>query len=112
MKEVVFNKLGGENVPIDPWPQKFYVSCMYIVNRDMMEVRPLTVMGLVKGVGMNFVSMNVWRFVWTMRCLGFLNTPEGGRYHWNQWTFRFWSHHQIFRFRVVRWYRRRFAHKA
>jgi len=44
---------------------------------DAIEVRPLTVTGLFKGIVQNFITMTWWRFLYTLFLLGLLKTPEG-----------------------------------
>lgn len=83
-------------------PQKFYVARSEVI-RDVVEVRPLTVTGLIKGVGRNFVSMNFWRLCFVLRALGFLKTKECALYHWRDLTLKVWEYHQLRRFRSVRW---------
>lgn len=101
--EPVFTQIGPNSVvPMQPWPQKFYVSRSEIM-RDRVEVRPLTVTGLIKGVGQNFVSMNFWRLCFILRALGFLSTKECCLYHWRDLTLRVWKYHQLRRFRWARW---------
>lgn len=103
---VSFRNVEGSAVPLQPWPQKFYVS-RSLWQTDALELRPLTLTGLVKGVGRNFVTMNFWRLCWTLRGIGFLKTPEAGRYHWRDLTLAFWRYQEVGRFRWVRWLRRK-----
>lgn len=99
---VTFNRVGPNHiVPMQPWPQTFYVS-RSLMQMDAVEIRPLTVTGLVKGLGRNLVTINWWRLCWLLRGLGLLSTGEGACYRWSDLTFRFWRHHQLRRFRWVR----------
>jgi hypothetical protein len=99
MNEVVFRNVEGRVVPCQPWPQAFYVS-RTMLRTDAVEVRPLTVTGLVKGVGKNFVTMNYWRFVATLRVL--LNTPENCMLSWRHFNVTPWRYHMLWRLRIVR----------
>lgn len=96
-------KMVGENsvVPTHPWPQTFYIS-HYVIERDAVEVRPLTFTGIIKGAGRNLVTMTFWRLCWTLRGLGFLKTDECCYYRWRDLTLRFWRFQQLRRFRLVR----------
>lgn len=89
-KEVVFQKLGGLNVPLQPWPQSFYVSAVHLYGKDEYELRPLTITGLVKGVGKNFICMNFWRLQFLLWRGGFLCTKIGHKPSWRdfRWDFR------------------------
>lgn len=110
--EVAFTRIGPNHViPMQPWPQHFYVT-RTLLHADGVELRPLTVTGLVKGIGRNFVTMNFWRLCWVLRGLGFLNTPEAGCYRWGDLTLAFWRHQQIRRFQVVRWLAATFDNKV
>lgn len=99
--EVVFKAVRGFAVPCQPWPQKFIVT-RTLLHVDAVEVRPLTLTGFVKGVSRNFLTMNWWRLLWLLRCLGFLSTKEACMFQWRDLTFRFWRHQQVHRFRWVR----------
>lgn len=105
-KTVAFKNVEGMFVPCQPWPQKFYISG-WLYDKDEFEVRPLTLTGLVKGVGKNFVTMTYWRFMVTLRILGFLTTKECERLSWLQFTFKFWKHQMWWRLRIVRFIRAR-----
>ena len=100
---VEFRRIGPNAIiPSNPWPQTFYISRTMLMT-DAVEVRPLTIGGIIKGVGRNFITMNFWRLCWILRGLGFLKTEEAGYYRWHDLTFRFWRYHQLHRFRWVRW---------
>lgn len=100
--EVSFKHLGPSGVvPMQPWPQKFVVSRSLLVS-DAVEVRPLTIAGLAKGIGRNFVTINFWRLCWLLRGLGLLKTEEACLYRWRDLTLCFWRYQQIRRFRLVR----------
>jgi hypothetical protein len=101
MNEVVFKNVEGHAVPLQPWPQTFYIS-RNLLERDAVEVRPLTAIGLIKGVTRNFVTMTFWRFCITLRKLGLLNTKEFERFHWRQLNATPWRHAQLWRFKWVR----------
>lgn len=107
LKQITFTNVEGNLVPQQPWPQSFYMSGQsWSAGLDAFEVRPLTLSGLLKGVGRNFVTMTYWRFLRLLLILGFLPTPEMARYSWRTFTLRFWRHHQAHRLRVVKAYRR------
>lgn len=90
MREVRFKNIGGNAVPLQPWPQKFYVS-RELFERDAFEIRPLTFAGLLKGVATNFVAMSYWRFCRLLWRAGFLRPPEGERFSFRRhWCWRFW----------------------
>ena len=67
MNQVTFRNLGGKHIPLQPWPQVFYVSRRVLEVADHIEVRPLTVTGLLKGIVCNFVTMNWWRLAGLLR---------------------------------------------
>lgn len=100
-QEVMFRNVGGTVVPTQPWPQAFVVS-RCLLDRDAVEVRPLTFTGFFQAVGRNFVTMNFWRLCWTLRGLGFLKTEECCYYRWRDLTLRFWRYQQVRRFKWVR----------
>lgn len=107
MKEVAFaSKPAGVFVPNQPWPQTFVISRTFLVS-DTVEVRPLTLTGFAKAVLRNFVTMTFWRLCFLLRRLGFLKTPECGRYHWRQFTLRFWRYAEPNWFRSYRWLKAR-----
>lgn len=95
--------------PADPlhtqWPQAFYVSGA-LITHDLFEVRPLTVAGLIKGVGRNFAAMTYWRLMRLLVILGLLATPELERIRWSHVTLRFWRTWMPGRLYPVRWYRK------
>ena len=101
LRSVEFKHVVGRDVPMQPWPQVFYISAL-LIDRDAYEVRPLTLTGLVKGVGRNLVTMTYWRFMVTLRILGLLSTPESERLSWSHLTWRFWWYWMPSRLRVVR----------
>lgn len=101
MKEVIFKNLGGRNVPVLPWPQKFYISGVALYGRDVYELRPLTATGIIKGIAMNFLTMNIWRMYRLFYRAGFLDTPESGIISFRDWRWIFW-----------RTLKKRKAHKA
>lgn len=69
MKSVMFKNCGGVNVPLQPWPQVFYAS-RELFDIKAFELRPLTLAGLVKGVGKNLVTMNFWRLCYLLAAPG------------------------------------------
>lgn len=85
---VEFKNVGGINIPTKPWPQMFYVS-RELFDMLTFEIRPLTVMGLIKGVGKNFVTMNYWRMTYLFSKCGFLDVPEGEIMRWKYWRWNF-----------------------
>ena len=93
MNQVTFRNLGGRHVPIQPWPQVFYVAKV-LLRTPLVELRPLTMAGLLKGVGPNFLTMSYWRFVNALWKAGFLTTPDGarlsvrGHWRWTPWKIR------------------------
>ena len=89
-KEVRFVQLNGCHVPLQPWPQCFFIS-RELLEMDAVEVRPLTLTGLMKGVAKNFVTMNFWRMCWYLRKAGFLTTPIGSQFSIRDWQWRFWG---------------------
>lgn len=90
MKSVMFKNCGGVHVPLQPWPQFFYVS-RELFDIKALELRPLTLTGLVKGVGKNLVTMNFWRLCYLLHRAGFLRTPEGQMFSIHDWTWKFWK---------------------
>ena len=98
MQQVVFKNVQGINVPCQPWPQTFYVSRL-LYEIDAIEVRPLTVTGLVKGLGKNFITMNWWRALSILRRAGLLDTPEGARLSLHDWRWDFWRVRRMLRSR-------------
>lgn len=72
---VEFKKVQGRDVPCQPWPQSFYVSRMLIAY-DSVEVRPLTITGLIKGISKNLITMSYWRLMRLIWKCGFFNTKE------------------------------------
>jgi len=101
MKRLEFTTMRGVNVPAQPWPQVFYVS-RQLLTFDAIEVRPLTVSGLVKGVGRNFITMNYWRLLRALYLLGFLPTEELAKFSWRTFTPYFWRHGLWYRLYPVR----------
>ena len=91
MESVTFRNVEGRNVPVHPWPQVFYVTKAMWQTCDFMELRPLTLCGLLKGVARNFVTMNWWRLHRLLWWCGLLTTREGELFDLRkQWTWRFW----------------------
>jgi hypothetical protein len=89
LKQITFTSVEGHIVPSQPWPQAFYTSGqMWHAEIDAFEVRPLTVTGIVKGIGRNFITMNYWRILRLLLILGFLPTKEGARMSWSTFTLR------------------------
>ena len=96
------------------YPQVIYYSgkLLHRLEEDAIEIRPMTVTGLIKGIGRNFVVMRYWRFIVLLRILGLLNTPEQERLSWRHFTLRFWEHWmpgRLWPARLYRYIRRRFA---
>lgn len=87
---VVFKNCGGVNVPLQPWPQTFYVCREMFVDLTV-ELRPLTVTGFLKGVSKNFITMNFWRLCHLLYKIGFLDVPEGTRFSIKYWRWAFWK---------------------
>jgi len=75
-KELVFRNLHGKEIPLQPWPQRFIVTQEFVAN-DTLEIRPMTVTGIIKGIGQNFISMNWLRFRRLLNWIGFIDTPAG-----------------------------------
>ena len=69
---IIFKKMDGVYVPLQPWPQRFFVSNEFI-DIDMMELRPLTITNIFKSIIINFITMNHWRFCYVLYKAGFLN---------------------------------------
>lgn len=105
--QLTFTRVNGIAVPCQPWPQKFIIARSLLLT-DSVELRPLTLTSLAKGVAQNFVTMNFWRLCWILRGLGFLKTQESCRYAWSDLTPAFWRYQQIRRFR---WIRRAFRYR-
>lgn len=100
--QVLFKNIGSNHsIPMQPWPQTFYVT-RTMLYQDAVEVRPLTITGLLKGVGRNLITMSFWRLCRTLLILGFLATPEGECYGWRHLTWRCWEHHMLWRFRLAK----------
>ena len=84
-REVWFEHVAGREVPCQPWPQSFWISS-FCGNQDMIELRPLTLGGLLRGLGKNFITMNYWHFMRLLWVMGFLNTEEAEIFSWSQWN--------------------------
>jgi hypothetical protein len=85
---------------VKPYPRR-------ALDHDAVLARPLTVTGLVKGVGRNFVCMNYWRFLRLLLIFGFLPTDEGAMMSWRTFNPRFWRNRgDRFRLWLVKWYRK------
>jgi hypothetical protein len=83
--------MDGRDIPLQPWPQKFYISGTMLCSQEV-ELRPLTLTGLVKGVGKNFICMTWFRFRWLFFRVGFLDCPQGERLSFrHQWRWDFWN---------------------
>ena len=88
---VEFRHLHGRNIPLQPWPQKFWISAQAI-DSPSIEVRPVTLTAIAKAVAQNFVSMSWWRVRWGFFRLGFLDCPEGSQLCFRQhWRWDFWN---------------------
>lgn len=74
--------------PIDGWSQVWYVSRIDL-HLDRVEIRPLTVTGLLTGIVMNFFTMAVRRFFLILYFLGFLDPDEGEMLGFHCWTWDF-----------------------
>lgn len=89
-------RFDSETVDTQGWqlPSVIYVSgsLWYKGDRDIIEVRPLTITALARGIGGNFVVMNYWRFLRCLRIYGVLSTPEGGSLRWRHATPFFWRY--------------------
>ncbi len=91
MQQLIFKEdMSGVVIPLQPWPQKFYVRRALAPMDLLWEVRPLTFTGLFKGVMLNFITMSYWRFMYLLRKIGFLSTAEGGILSWKDSRFDFW----------------------
>jgi hypothetical protein len=87
---IEFHHLDGRNIPLQPWPQKFWVSAYAV--EDCAEIRPVTFAAIAKAVAQNFVSMSWWRFRWAFFRLGFLDCPEGAQLSFRRhWRWDFWK---------------------
>lgn len=89
IRTVKFKRVRGRDVPLKPWPQKFYMSRELLDENDI-EIRPLTFMGLIKGIGKNFITMSYWRFMYGLFYIGFLNTKKGNVLSWKDFRWCFW----------------------
>lgn len=80
-------------VPLKPWPQSFYVSTLLLNNKfdGLLEARPLTLTGLVKGVLKNFIVMNWWRINYSLWKCGFYDLNEGETFSWGKLRLKFWE---------------------
>jgi hypothetical protein len=84
-KELVFLNVDGREIPLQPWPQRFIVTQQWIEN-DKLEIRPITLTGIVKAICQNFISMNWFRIKKLLNWIGFIDTPEG----YSEVSFRYW----------------------
>lgn len=89
LESIEFRTTSTGVVPVKPWPQVFYVAS-YLMNKPLMEIRPLTLTGLLKGLGKNFITMNWRRLMRLLFKAGFLTTKEGAMMRWHDFTLRFW----------------------
>jgi hypothetical protein len=91
-------------LPFEDYPQVVYYTGSWMWKRetDVFAARPLTLTGLLKGVGRNFIVMRYWRFMVFLRILGLLSTPELGRLSWGHLTYRVWDYQMWWRL-VPRW---------
>ena len=87
-KKVVVFRAGGRHVPMQPWPQIFYVSSQFL-DSDMCAVRPLTFTGIVKGIFMNFITMNLHRLRKLSYIIGFYDAEIDNSD--SSWTLRFYK---------------------
>ena len=89
---VEFRHLDGRNIPLQPWPQKFWISAQAIIDSPSIEVRPVTLTAIFKAISQNFVSMSWFRFRWAFFRLGFLDCPEGAQLSFRRhWRWDFWN---------------------
>ena len=72
-----------------PWPQRFIVS-RHMLMYDAVELRPLTITGIVKGLATNLVTINYWRILRVLRRVGFLTTIPGMELSLRDWRWAFW----------------------
>ncbi len=66
----------GRSIPVNPWPQKFYIT-EQLFEAHLIKIRPLTLMGLMKGIFENFITMNWWRIKYILFLIGFMDCPAG-----------------------------------
>ncbi len=89
-KQAIFNKFMGRYVPLQPWPQTFFVSDISVCDRTI-ELRTLTLTSLIKAVIQNFVTMNYHRLLIIMWKMGFFNTNISQCFSWSQFRIKFWN---------------------
>ena len=82
---VIFYDEGGRYHPTSPWPQVFYVSD-YVFDHNFIEVRPLTITSLVKGLFSNAITMNWFRILSLFYWIGFISFRSGRKMSFSNWT--------------------------
>lgn len=90
MKIVEFKQIDGRFAPLRPFPQSFFISSRLLF-MDGFEARPLTVTGLIKGVGKNLITMTYWRALYGLYRTGFLAVPEAEQFSFRYWRWDFWN---------------------
>lgn len=89
-KQLTFKNVEGREIPTRPWPQVFYVSAV-LDHLAAVEVRPLTVTGLIRGIGKNLITKTFWRIVYGCHKIGFIDYPIGENLSLRKhWRWRFW----------------------
>ena len=73
-EEIVFKNLGGMYVPCQSWPARFYIS-RELMMHGLCEVRPLTILDLLRGVVAGDVVFTYWHILSLLYKAGLLDTP-------------------------------------
>lgn len=77
-------------MPCQPWPQTFFAS-RYLINNDVIELRPLTATGIIRAVARNFITMSYHRALYLLFKAGFLDAPEGSALSMGYFRLKFWK---------------------
>ena len=90
IKSVIFKKIGGHTVPVNPWPQTFFISKI-LINEDIVEIRSITITSLLKVIIRNFITMNWHRFKRILFVTGFIDSLPGYALSFSYWRWDFWN---------------------
>ncbi len=91
MDGVVFSRVGNEIYPNKQFVGSFFVSRELLWKAEI-EVRPLTIDHLIRGLARNTVTQLYWIVTRILYLSGFLNSPEGAELDWKtDWRWKFWE---------------------